>query len=316
MRLPEKRRSLRLAPSGSGDGSSWKDRVKDPARWLAWGEAAAPWLAAALGALALAWGASGFLEGRWARLAAGDLGAQIEALSQNPPRTVAQDPAQKLEVFKEANPFALTQKAGEAGTQTAADALALAGTLPGVGAWIRADGSTALVLVNQEFRGFKLVRVDADRIYLVRDETVHKVYLYLSGSTVAAATPSPPAGTPGGTVAPPGAVQAPGEGKDGSLSRELLDKLLMNPYDELSKVRLIPQTSGDVQGMQVAAIQPDSLLGQLGVQEGDTIQSLNGVPIRNLSDVSNAVNSLLGGARMDVTVVREGKPVNLGYAVK
>ena len=90
----------------------------------------------------------------------------------------------------------------------------------------------------------------------------------------------------------------------------------MNPYDELSKVRLIPQTSGDVQGMQVAAIQPDSLLGQLGVQEGDTIQSLNGVPIRNLSDVSNAVNSLLGGARMDVTVVREGKPVNLGYAVK
>ena len=65
-----------------------------------------------------------------------------------------------------------------------------------------------------------------------------------------------------------------------------------------------------------SAIQPDSLLGQLGVQEGDTIQSLNGVPIRNLSDVSNAVNSLLGGARMDVTVVREGKPVNLGYAVK
>jgi S1-C subfamily serine protease len=106
------------------------------------------------------------------------------------------------------------------------------------------------------------------------------------------------------------------------MSRELLNKLLMNPYDELSKVRLVPafaasgDASGGGQGMRVQNIGNDSLLAQLGVREGDVIQSLNGVPIRNMADVSNAINSLLGGSRMDVSVLREGKSEDLPYAVR
>ena len=307
----------RLASLGRGRGDgAWKDRLKDPQRWADLGETLAPWLVGGVCALVLAWGAAGFLGQRWTRMAALDLGAQIQALAKNPPRTAAQDPSRKLEVFREANPFGLAARPQTGGAdQTDLAALAVAGTLPGVGAWIRTAEATDLVLVNQSFRGFRLVRVDPDRIYLLKDEQVHKVFLYLSGGIPEAPKPTPGA-TVGGSPVPAGAVQPASEGKDGTLSRELLDKLLMNPYDELSKVRLIPQTSGDAQGMQVESIQPDSVLGQLGVGPGDTIQSLNGVPIRNLSDVANAVNSLLGGSRMDVTVLREGKPVNLGYAVK
>lgn len=298
-----------------GDGD-WKERWKDPQRWMDLGEALVPWLVGALGALVLAWGIAGFLGGMWTRRAAEDLGAQIQSLAKNPPRTAAQDPARRLEEFREADPFGLTRRPqAEGGNQADLSSLTLVGTLPGIGAWIRAEGVSKLVLMNQAFRGFQLVRVDPDRVYLLKDEQVYKVFLYLSGSGPAAPSPSPSV-TVGGAPVAPGSFQAASEGKDGTLSRDLLDKLLMNPYDELAKVRLIPQTSGDVQGMRVESIQADSVLGQLGVGPGDTIQALNGVPIRNLSDVANAVNSLLGGSRMDVTVLRQGKPVNLGYAVK
>lgn len=97
------------------------------------------------------------------------------------------------------------------------------------------------------------------------------------------------------------------------IPRELVDKLLMNPYDEIAKMRMVPAEGG---GMQLARIDPDSVLGLVGVKKDDVIKAVNGVEITNLSDATNAVNSMMSGTRFDVRVERSGKPLELRYQVK
>jgi S1-C subfamily serine protease len=87
----------------------------------------------------------------------------------------------------------------------------------------------------------------------------------------------------------------------------------MNPYDEIAKMRMVPAEGG---GMQLVRIDPDSVLGLVGVKKDDVIKAVNGVQITNLSDATNAVNSMMSGTRFDVRVERSGKPLELKYQVK
>ena len=48
----------------------------------------------------------------------------------------------------------------------------------------------------------------------------------------------------------------------------------------------------------------------------DVIKAVNGVQITNLSDATNAVNSMMSGTRFDVTLERSNKPLELKYQVK
>src|SRR6056297_3619844 len=110
---------------------------------------------------------------------------------------------------------------------------------------------------------------------------------------------------------------APENGKSGEVPRELVNKLLMNPFDELKKVRLRAKfDNDDPLGMQVHWIAKDSLLKELGVQKGDIVRSVNGIPMTNMGDISNAINSLMGGTNFDVEVLRDGKSVPLTYVVR
>ena len=103
------------------------------------------------------------------------------------------------------------------------------------------------------------------------------------------------------------------DGKEGSVPRELVDKLIMNPYDEMGKMRMTPAEGG---GMRLERIAPDSVLGVVGVTQGDVIKAINGINISNMGDAANAMNSLMSGSRFDVTVDRGGKPLELKYQVK
>ncbi len=60
----------------------------------------------------------------------------------------------------------------------------------------------------------------------------------------------------------------------------------------------------------------NSFLESVGVEKGDVIQSVNGLEIRNMGDVVNVINSLMGGSAFDVQVLRDGTPVSLKYNIK
>ena len=69
-------------------------------------------------------------------------------------------------------------------------------------------------------------------------------------------------------------------------------------------------------GLEVQWIQNESILKRLGVQRGDIIKSVNGIPFTNMGDIANSLNSLMSSERFDVEVTRGGQSTALRYVVK
>ena len=235
--------------------------------------------------------------------------------------------------FTEENPFGADVRAAKDTEKSSAakaapetlKSMTLRGTLPGVGAWIEVSGNTRLVLKGQSVEGFTLSEIEYSRALLSGGAEEHALYLILSGGGRPAAAdrrrprraetrrrtqqraPEKPALDFSG-------LEPASEGREGAVPRELVDALLMNPYDELAKVRMVP--TPDMSGMRLERLASDSVLARVGVAQGDVISAINGVSITNVADASNALNSLMAGTRFDVTVLRGGKPVELRYQVK
>lgn len=195
------------------------------------------------------------------------------------------------------------------------EGIRLAGTLPGIAVWIDEGGKQSVFLRGQKVKGYELSEVGEDRVVLRKGGTVVNVLLRYSGHTTsrASAPPSPPP-----VVNIPGqGVTAARPGQQGSIPRETVDNLLMNPLDEMKKFRLRPKFDGDrALGVEVQWMDRNSFLESVGVEKGDVIQSVNGLEIRNMGDVVNVINSLMGGSAFDVQVLRGGAPVSLKYTIR
>lgn len=238
--------------------------------------------------------------------------------------------------FEKANPFRADRQTGNNAVQNDASGinpsgnlqnvanLRLKGTLPGIGAWIERSGKTRLILLNQKIDRFTLTDVKYYVATLTGDNKNYTLPLLLSGGTKAPAPAAKPRNTNRKAVTKPtlkpqpkdeldfSGLEPASEGQEGAVPRELVDALLMNPYDELAKVRMIPTDSG----MRLERLAEDSIWARVGVAQGDVVSAINGVNITNVGDASNALNSLMTGSRFDVTVIRGGKQVELKYQVK
>lgn len=246
-----------------------------------------------------------------------------QAVSKRPPSifsTASLSPNTKINfsAFKVANKTVVVEQPEEKKETKPIDAFRLIGTVSPVAAWIAVDNKTSLVLKDQEFNGYHLEYVLPGSVtFLLEDEEYE---LYLNFSANAPAAPKAPAKEPveaAATTTEPGKsseVQvADFNGTDGVISRELLNSLLMNPYGELGKVRIVPSQAG---GITIRNMRPDSLLHQLGVKQNDQITGINGVPIKDMPSVVNAMNSMMSGSRLDFDVIRDKQPGKLTYVVK
>lgn len=190
------------------------------------------------------------------------------------------------------------------------DSFTLVGTVPPAAAWINVEGATSMVMRDQEFNGYVLAEVDAGSVLFKLDEEEYRLYLYFSNRPqTAVKRPQQQKPQEGGRS---DVQNAEFNGGDGVVSRELLHSLLMNPYEELGKLRLIPTNAG----MVVDAMRSDSLLHQLGVKQGDEITGINSISIKDVPSIMNAINSMMSGARLDFDVTRNNERGKLGYVVK
>ena len=180
----------------------------------------------------------------------------------------------------------------------------LTGTSPGHMAWMRYQERLRLILVGSQFYSYTLLEVTALDATFINGEYVIK-HLIFGSTPLVYQVPQPAR-----HVAPP----APSIGAAGQISRDLVNQLLENPFDELREIRIRP-ADGD-QGLQIEWITGDSIFAQLGVQYGDVIRSVNGIAFRNVMDVTNSLNSLMESDQFVVEVMRGGVPVLLQYVVR
>ncbi len=198
---------------------------------------------------------------------------------------------------------------------TTLDDVILRGTFPGISAWVEKNGNLNLILIGKEIERWKLSSVSyREATFTQGKKRVTKKMIFGPVKTEAPKpAPAPKRNTP--EPAKLGNIVAAEPGKqDGEVSSELVSQLVQNPFDELKRIRIRPNESAG--GLEVQWIQNESILKRLGVQKGDIIKSVNGIPFTNMGDIANSINSLMNSERFDVEVTRKGQPTALRYVVK
>ena len=96
-----------------------------------------------------------------------------------------------------------------------------------------------------------------------------------------------------------------------------LDKILENQADLMRQARVVPeQENGRTVGIRMFGIRSDTLLGTLGMENGDRLQTINGFDMSSPEKALEAYARLRTADKLTVQVNRGGKNMNLDYNIK
>jgi general secretion pathway protein C len=111
-------------------------------------------------------------------------------------------------------------------------------------------------------------------------------------------------------------VQSTGAGSF-AIDRDVRDELFRSAADWMKSISVRPEKVGDdVVGLRIVAIRPGSPIDGLGVRAGDVLQSLNGIALNLPRKLAEALDVLTTASRLSVVIVRDGRPMQLDYAIR
>ncbi len=93
---------------------------------------------------------------------------------------------------------------------------------------------------------------------------------------------------------------------------KMLDELLSNPSDILTKARVVPHDDG----LRFFAIRPNSIFAKIGIRNGDTVHRINDVGLDNVENAFSLFEDLKGESRFSIDLTRRGKRLTYEYTVK
>jgi len=133
-----------------------------------------------------------------------------------------------------------------------------------------------------------------------------------------ASTPAPARSSGAGSLAPD---LAKGIQKlsatEYNIDRGVVDKILENQADLMRQARIVPeQENGKVVGIRLFGVRPDTLLGVLGMQNNDRLQTINGFEVANPEKALEAYARLRTADKLTIQVNRGGKNMNLDYNIR
>jgi hypothetical protein len=101
------------------------------------------------------------------------------------------------------------------------------------------------------------------------------------------------------------------------LSHKLLDKLLADSTTLATSARFVPSMhDGKPDGFRLFAIRPDSLLARLGFENGDTVQTINGMDMTTPDKALEIYTKLRSSNELAVGIVRRGKPLTIQIDIR
>jgi general secretion pathway protein C len=169
--------------------------------------------------------------------------------------------------------------------------------------------------------GTKTVKfVGWDRVWLTNGSQLCQASMFAPPATAAAAPPPATAPVTGG----PGALDpaiAKGIQKvsatEFNVDRGVVDKILENQADLMRQARIVPeQENGKMVGIRLFGVKPDTLLGVLGMENGDRLQTINGFDMTSPEKALEAYARLRTADHLTVEVNRKGQNTNLDYNIK
>ena len=101
------------------------------------------------------------------------------------------------------------------------------------------------------------------------------------------------------------------------VDRSLVDKVLANPMAIAKGARVVPAVKdGKPAGFKLYAIRPSSVYAKLGLANGDTVEKVNGYALTSADAALEVYTKLREAKRVELDVVRRGKPVRLVWIIK
>ena len=101
------------------------------------------------------------------------------------------------------------------------------------------------------------------------------------------------------------------------VTRGLVDQVLGNQAELMRTARVIPhEENGRVVGVKLYGIRRNSLLGRLGVQNGDMLRTINGYDMASPDSALEAYARLREADQLTLSVVRRGQPMTIDYNIQ
>ena len=101
------------------------------------------------------------------------------------------------------------------------------------------------------------------------------------------------------------------------VTRGLVDQVLTNQAELMRTARVIPhEENGRVVGVKLYGIRRNSLLGRLGVQNGDMLRTINGYDMSSPDSALEAYARLREADQLTLSVVRRGQPMTIDYDIQ
>jgi len=96
-----------------------------------------------------------------------------------------------------------------------------------------------------------------------------------------------------------------------------VESALANVNRLMTQIRVVPQLRGGRnQGWKVFAIRPNSIFAQIGLKNGDVIQSVNGRDLLTPTKAFEAFQELRDANHLEVAIVRRGVQQTLDYEIR
>jgi general secretion pathway protein C len=101
------------------------------------------------------------------------------------------------------------------------------------------------------------------------------------------------------------------------VERRVVNSILENQADLMKSARIVPEKEGDkIVGIRLFGIKPDSMLGMLGLENGDRLQSINGFEMSDPQKALEAYAKLQTADHLTVAVNRHGKAQNIDFNIQ
>jgi general secretion pathway protein C len=204
-------------------------------------------------------------------------------------------------------------------------------------AMIKSDGKTMPYRIGDKVDGVGTIRRVGWRLVLVDAESGPDCLLDLypdpenegksPARTAARATPSPVTRPPSrgavrGQLSPDLQKQVD-EGievvsaSERAIDRGLVDSLIENSSSLMSQARILPyEREGQVQGFKMYGIRRNSLLGKLGLRNGDIVNSIGGIEMTSPDRALEAYTKLRSSSNITLTYTRRGQRQSMDYNIR
>jgi general secretion pathway protein C len=181
-------------------------------------------------------------------------------------------------------------------------------------------GKSFLRRRGSEIGGKTVLFVGWDRVWLTSATQLCQAQMFKPPA------PPTPSAAPSAAAAPPSPNAVSDDIKNGikkvgpnefNVDRSVVDKILENQADLMRQARIVPeQENGKVVGIRLFGIKSDTLLGTLGMQNGDRLEKINGFEMASPETALEAYARLRTADHLTVSINRNGQPTNIDFNIK